>query len=264
MTDIGGRRQASSSDNSLVEEIDPPSAWTEDSSCHYLYVHVPGFKKEWLNIQVDDRSHIMVGGERQTENKIFRFEQTFKIPENSDTEKISGRYESEILYVIVPKLVKDKEKEPLNAATDDNIRGKQHEHKRDQEEHDEKHRHHQEEHDKKHRHHQEEHDKKHRHHQEEQDERHNHEHDKEEHYGGGHISHHGQNDDDKKVVEEGGFQGVPTATWTLAGGILGSVVDILSKNKGITVTAVLAFALGVLLSQKFQSNAGSEGGLTPM
>lgn len=181
----------------------------------------------------------MVGGERHTENKIFRFEQTFKIPENSNTEKISGRYEGEILYVIVPKLVEDKEREPLSPATDDDIRGKKHEHKHDQEEH----------------------DKKHKRHREEQDEKHEHEHVKEEH---GHIGHHGQNDDNKKVVEEGRFQEVPTATWTLEGGILGSVMEILSMNKGIAVTAVLAFALGVLLSQKFQSNAGSEGGLPPM
>ncbi|KAG5522862.1 hypothetical protein RHGRI_034863 [Rhododendron griersonianum] len=207
MTDVGGRRQAASSDNSLVEEISPYSAWSEDSSYHYLVVDVP---------------------------------------ENSNTENISGRYEGEILYVIVPKLVKDKEREPLSPATDDDIRGKKHEHKHDQED------------DKKHKRHQED-DKKHKRHQEEQDEKH--EHVKEEH---GHISHHGQNDDNKKVVKEGGFQEVPTATWPLEGGILGSVMEILSMNKGIAVTAVLAFALGVLLSQKFQSNAGSEGGLPPM
>ncbi|KAF7123099.1 hypothetical protein RHSIM_Rhsim12G0159300 [Rhododendron simsii] len=266
MTDVGGRRQAASSDNSLVEEISPLSAWNEDSSCHYLLVDIPGFKREWLNLQVHDRGHIMIGGERQTEYKVIRFEQTFKIPENSNTEKISARYDGGILYVIVPKLVKDKEREPPSPATDDNIRGKNHEHKHDQEEHDKKHKRHQKEQDEKHEHeHVKEehghikHDKKHKRHQEEQDEKHKHV--KEEH---GHIGHRGRNADNKKVAEEGGFQEVPTATWTLEGGILGSVMEILSKNKGIAVTAVLAFTLGVLLSQKFQSNAGSEGGLPPM
>lgn len=52
----------------------------------------------------------MVSGQRQVrELKCIRFEKTFKLPKNSDTGKITGKFESEILYVTVPKVVEQKE-----------------------------------------------------------------------------------------------------------------------------------------------------------
>jgi len=36
-------------------------------------------------------------------SKVIYFEQKFKLPENSDTDKITGKFDGEILYVTVPK-----------------------------------------------------------------------------------------------------------------------------------------------------------------
>ena len=63
------------------------------------------FKKEEVKLQVDNSGQIVVSGERLVNNnsKVIYFEQTFKLPENSDTDKITGKFDGEILYVTVPK-----------------------------------------------------------------------------------------------------------------------------------------------------------------
>ena len=66
-----------------------------------------------VKLQVDyETNTVMVGGERQVnELKFIRFEHTFKLPKNSDTGKITGNFEGEILHVTVPK-VKEQKEEP--------------------------------------------------------------------------------------------------------------------------------------------------------
>ncbi|KAL4584040.1 hypothetical protein LXL04_008630 [Taraxacum kok-saghyz] len=93
-----------SSSHLSFEEIVPPSAWTEDATCHYLLVDLPGFKRQELKLQADNRTHIVVSGETQVrENKYKRFEQSFELPKNADVDKITGKLDSEILYITVPK-----------------------------------------------------------------------------------------------------------------------------------------------------------------
>ncbi|KAI3761320.1 hypothetical protein L1987_51732 [Smallanthus sonchifolius] len=105
-----GDRQSSSS--LVFEEFVPPAAWTEDSTCHYLLVDLPGFKKQELKLQVDNQTHILVSGERQVrENKYKRFEQSFELPKDADIEKITGKLEGEILYISVPKKVEQEHQE---------------------------------------------------------------------------------------------------------------------------------------------------------
>lgn len=61
--------------------------------------------------------HITVSGHRQVnEKKSEYFEQNFTIPPNSDVDKITGKFDGEILYVTVPKVAavveEKKEAEP--------------------------------------------------------------------------------------------------------------------------------------------------------
>lgn len=59
-----------------------------------------------MRLQVNNRGEIITSGEKQAiENKYKRFKETFKIPENSDIEKIKGKFEGEVLYVTIPKLL---------------------------------------------------------------------------------------------------------------------------------------------------------------
>ncbi|XP_011015283.1 PREDICTED: inactive protein RESTRICTED TEV MOVEMENT 2-like [Populus euphratica] len=110
MANNGGMRSGGIADRTrsrshVVEECVPSSAWTEDSDSHYLLVDLPDFKKEEVKLRVDDYGQIVVSGERLVNNnsKVIYFEQTFKLPENSDADKITGKFDGEILFVTVPK-----------------------------------------------------------------------------------------------------------------------------------------------------------------
>lgn len=62
---------------------------------------------------MDSSGNITVSGEMLTsDNKyIMRFEQMFPLPPNSDMDKISGKFDGELLYVTVPKRAKEESTE---------------------------------------------------------------------------------------------------------------------------------------------------------
>ncbi|WOG99546.1 hypothetical protein DCAR_0518899 [Daucus carota subsp. sativus] len=225
------------STTAMLEELVPPSGWSQDSDSHYLVLDLPGFKKEEVRLQVNNRGEIITSGERQTvgDRLIIRFSQTFKIPENSITEKITGKFEGEVLYVTVPKLKKDKDIAKINNTvklrkkpkTEDNIAQpcnvSQPKNDNDDitqtsnipkpknEDNITK---------------------------------------------SSHIEGNVSNKNHCKIAEKVTFdgKGIITEDWNLteeSGMVLQSVVKNLKENKGILITAVLAFSLGVLVSRKF-------------
>lgn len=66
-----------------------------------------------MKLQVDSSGNITVSGEMLTsDNKyIMRFEQMFPLPPNSDMDKVSGKFDGELLYVTVPKRAKEESTE---------------------------------------------------------------------------------------------------------------------------------------------------------
>ncbi|CAI0549364.1 unnamed protein product, partial [Linum tenue] len=71
-------------------------------------VLVVGFRKEEVSLRVDSGGkQITVAGERLlNHNKYVYFHQTYQLPEGiSDTDRITGKFDGEILYVTVPKHV---------------------------------------------------------------------------------------------------------------------------------------------------------------
>ncbi|KAK9278644.1 hypothetical protein L1049_028217 [Liquidambar formosana] len=227
---IGERRYLS---NLKFEEFVPSSGWTDDSKFHYLLVDLPGFKREEVRLQVDLSGYVTVRGERRvSENKYSCFEKTCKLPENSDMENITGRFEGEMLHVIVPKqTVEEVEEEPANENANPNgIEEENHEDEHGttngiKEEHDH--------------------------------EKPNYKDDDSKH-GGGHGSHSKKEEkretsaEREDVCEECGEKWGPKAS------LLDSVMKRLNKHRGIFITAALAFSLGVWVSRRFESG-GQEG-----
>ncbi|XP_010242443.1 PREDICTED: inactive protein RESTRICTED TEV MOVEMENT 2-like [Nelumbo nucifera] len=115
MESIAGRRgteQRSYSRQFVYEDFQPSSDWTQDSECHILLVDLPGFKKEELKLQVDNLGKITVGGERWLgEGKYSRFKQVFSLPEDADADKIKGKFDCGLLFVIIPKKAKEVKEE---------------------------------------------------------------------------------------------------------------------------------------------------------
>ncbi|WCJ35979.1 HSP20-like chaperones superfamily protein [Euphorbia peplus] len=87
-----------------VKEFVPYAAWTEDSLNHFLLLDLPEFKKEEVKLQVEKTGEIRISGERVvSDNKYLYFDKSFKAPQSSDLEKVTAKFEGEILYVNVPK-----------------------------------------------------------------------------------------------------------------------------------------------------------------
>lgn len=119
MANVGGTRRAGErtlTNDPMVKDFVPSSGWTEDSNGHYLLVDLPDFKKEQVKLQVNSSGQITVSGERLTsDNKyVTRFQQMFTLPPDSDVDKISGKFDGELLYVTVTKRAKEETtKQPL-------------------------------------------------------------------------------------------------------------------------------------------------------
>nr|GEX95512.1 inactive protein restricted TEV movement 2-like [Tanacetum cinerariifolium] len=222
------------SSNSLrFEEFVPPSAWTEDQTCHYLLVDLPGFKKQELKLQLDNQTHIVVSGERQVRENIYkRFEQRFELPNNAHIEKITGKLDGEILYISVPKKVEHEHQEtkqdgihggkmamsdPAHAPA--SVPASDVDEDEDDDDDDDD--------------------------QEEKSDANEHENENEEE----------SDNKDEKDLERNKHHMVFDEDWGKEADLyLRLAIEKLRKNKGIVMTAIFAFSLGLLVTQKFQSD----------
>lgn len=177
-----------------------------------------GFKKEEVKLQVEGSGHIIIGGGRQVnEEKHVRFELVFPVPKDSDMDKIAGKFDGEILYVTITKRSNNAQgtKETKTAKATASNEGTVGRA--------EEHRH-----------------EEHRAVNERRDQRH----DEEER---------GRNETDVHH-RIGNFSQDLIRKWENEPSILTSAVEVLSKNKRVVITAVLAFSLGWLVCRKFQSS----------
>ncbi|XP_042501268.1 protein RESTRICTED TEV MOVEMENT 2-like [Macadamia integrifolia] len=123
MKNMRERRGIDERDNTgqvMYEDFQPIADWTSDSNSHVLHVHLPGIKKEELKVEVDNNGRLAISGERQlSENKYKRSKQIYSLPIDSDIDKISGKFDGGILFVIIPKkenVIKEEPEEELPIA----------------------------------------------------------------------------------------------------------------------------------------------------
>ena len=89
----------------------------EADDAYYIEVELPGVKKEDINIDVDDNT-LTISGERKikdehkddnfykVESVYGKFERSFSLPENADTDKIEASSKNGVLEIKIPKVVK--------------------------------------------------------------------------------------------------------------------------------------------------------------
>ncbi|OIW16252.1 hypothetical protein TanjilG_18967 [Lupinus angustifolius] len=91
----------------VYEEFEPPYDWAHDQSSDTLILMLPGFTKEHLRVQIASTGTLRLSGERQIRDNIWRqFHKQFSLPSDSDTNGVSAKFESGMLYVKLPKLIK--------------------------------------------------------------------------------------------------------------------------------------------------------------
>ncbi|KAL0416417.1 UNVERIFIED_CONTAM: class I heat shock protein 1 [Sesamum latifolium] len=101
---VNRKNEKRSCGNMVFEHAVPSSCWTEDADCHCLLIDLPGFKKEEVRVRADGNGCVVVSGERETNhNKVVRFEESFKVPADSNIEETSVIFEDEIFYITIPK-----------------------------------------------------------------------------------------------------------------------------------------------------------------
>ncbi|GKV14115.1 hypothetical protein SLEP1_g25030 [Rubroshorea leprosula] len=81
--------------------------------------HIQGFKKEQFRLEVASTGNLILSGERMVnESKAVYVSQTYKLPEDSDAEQITGKYDALYLNITVPKLARQEEKEDEKEHTE--------------------------------------------------------------------------------------------------------------------------------------------------
>ncbi|KAK7844732.1 inactive protein RESTRICTED TEV MOVEMENT 2 [Quercus suber] len=96
----------SQTDNRVYEEFEAQFEWAIEEGLDTLLVHVPGFRREELKVQITSGGNLRVSGQRSLgKNKWKRFDKEFSIPSNVDTDAISAKYDENIIYVKLPKVI---------------------------------------------------------------------------------------------------------------------------------------------------------------
>ncbi|KAK1287093.1 17.8 kDa class I heat shock protein [Acorus calamus] len=99
------------------EDFEPRFERRQEETSDTLVFQLPGFKKEQLKVQIDNYGNIKVSGERPLEDngggpRRSRFRKELKIPDNCNVSDIRARFDNEVLYIVLPKLI------TTTAATD--------------------------------------------------------------------------------------------------------------------------------------------------
>ncbi|CAI0452392.1 unnamed protein product [Linum tenue] len=89
------------------EDFEPATEWKREPSADTLLVHLPGFRKEQMKVQVTSARQLRIVGERPlgNNNKWSRFKKEIPIGSNYDTNEINARFDKGILYVKHPKVI---------------------------------------------------------------------------------------------------------------------------------------------------------------
>ncbi|GAA0148477.1 hypothetical protein LIER_07909 [Lithospermum erythrorhizon] len=98
-------KKSTSGATPIYEDFVPTSKFVTDKDCDTLLIHLPGFKKEQLRVQLT-RGILMISGSIPVgNNKRRRFQKEFPVSTNCETNKITARFENGVLHVKQPKLI---------------------------------------------------------------------------------------------------------------------------------------------------------------
>ncbi|CAI9259778.1 unnamed protein product [Lactuca saligna] len=89
----------------VYQDFEPSMEWVPEDDSDTLLVYLPGFAKEQLRVQLRSRN-LNISGERKLQQDTWsRFRVEFPVSANCDLNKISAKFEGNILFVRQPKLI---------------------------------------------------------------------------------------------------------------------------------------------------------------
>ncbi|KAG6750741.1 hypothetical protein POTOM_045250 [Populus tomentosa] len=85
------------------DDFEPFCRWKKDEQ-EILEIHLQGFKKQHLRVQVVEPDVVKITGERPMDCTLrSRFRKEIKIPKNFKTDEIRAKLSGDILQIILPK-----------------------------------------------------------------------------------------------------------------------------------------------------------------
>ena len=107
-----------------MKATEPAINVKEDGKVYTMEVAVPGIKKEFCRININNDGNLEVAIENKLEHKeedkkehfirrefsYSNYQQTYVLPENVVKEKISAKVENGVLSIVMPKQTKEEEK----------------------------------------------------------------------------------------------------------------------------------------------------------
>ncbi|KAK4786775.1 hypothetical protein SAY86_010608 [Trapa natans] len=86
-------------------DFEPNSEWVKGKEVDTIELHVQGFRKDQLRVQINSLNTLLVTGERQLEDKISwsRFSREFKLTREYCLNSIRAKLRNGILHIIVPR-----------------------------------------------------------------------------------------------------------------------------------------------------------------
>ncbi|URE25316.1 Hsp20/alpha crystallin family [Musa troglodytarum] len=87
-------------------ELNPLVDWVRGRTSDGILIHLPGFKREQVKVQIDNHGTLRTSGERPLDAKQWsRFWKDFQLPDNCKVNDVRAKFEDEMLQVHIPKLV---------------------------------------------------------------------------------------------------------------------------------------------------------------
>ncbi|KAJ8630883.1 hypothetical protein MRB53_024206 [Persea americana] len=88
------------------EDFEPSSEWKSEAGSDTLILALPGFKKEYLRVNLDNNHNLKIGSERPlSNNRSSRFYKEVQIPANFNENELRTRFEQGTLYISMPKAI---------------------------------------------------------------------------------------------------------------------------------------------------------------
>ncbi|XP_061343298.1 inactive protein RESTRICTED TEV MOVEMENT 2-like [Gastrolobium bilobum] len=96
--------------NRSYEDYDPVYNWRTEENRDTVELHLPGFKREHIRIQIDHLGFLIISGERPLDGTRWRrFQKEFELPSNCIVDDIYGNFMQSILSVVMPKKIPQQE-----------------------------------------------------------------------------------------------------------------------------------------------------------
>ncbi|KAL4562997.1 hypothetical protein LXL04_027028 [Taraxacum kok-saghyz] len=97
----------------VYQDFEPSMEWVPEDDSDTLLVYLPGFAKEQLRVQLRSRNLIISGERKLQQDTWSRFRVEFPVSANCDLNKISAKFEGNILFVRQPKVIVPKPVEEI-------------------------------------------------------------------------------------------------------------------------------------------------------